>query len=128
MSVIAFLISLNAYAAATSPDSYAPPELKPAPSCVCPASGERPDVTFSGYVVDAEVTLGADRRSVEDRMATIFDVEWSSDGEVEGRTRVFHNSDPATCGVSFDYGKKYSIAARWSDGELETDKCLMAAG
>lgn len=127
MSVFAFLLFLNAFAASTSSDPYAPPEVLKAPSCVCPASTERPDVTFSGYVVDAEVTLGADRRSVEDRMATIFDVDWSSDGELEGRTRLFHNTSPASCGVSFDYGKKYSVAARWYDGELETDKCLMRA-
>lgn len=126
MSLIAFLLSLNAFGADNSP-SYAPPEIRTPPSCVCPASSEPPDVTFSGYVVDAEVTLGSNRRSVEDRMATIFDVEQSSDGELEGRTRLWHNADPATCGVSFDYGKKYSVAARWSGDELETDKCLMRA-
>ena len=127
MSVFVFLLSLNAFAASAGQDPYAAPEIRSAPSCVCPASTEYPDVTFSGYVVDAEVTLGADRLSVEDRMATIFDVDWSSDGEIEGRTRLYHNSSPAACGVSFDYGKKYSVAARWSDGELETDKCLMRA-
>lgn len=124
MSFIAFLLSLNAFGADNSPP-YAPPEIKKPPSCVCPAASAPPDVTFSGYVVDAEVTLGADRRSVEDRMATIFDVDWSSDGDFEGRTRLWHNADPATCGVSFDYGKKYTVAARRSGDELETDKCLM---
>ncbi|WP_425409736.1 hypothetical protein [Hyphococcus sp.] len=125
MSSIAFFLSLGAAGFAAQTDPAAPPELKTAPACVCPAPSEAPDVTFSGYVVDAKITLGADRRSVKDRMATIFDVKSSSDGDIEGRTSLWHTTSAETCGVSFDYGKKYSVAARWSDGELETDKCLM---
>lgn len=127
MSLIAFILALNINAS-LDPDPYAPPEIKQLPSCVCPSTLERPDVLFSGYVIDAEVVLGSDRRSVEDRMATIFDVKWSNDGEVEGRTRLWHTTSAEACGVSFDYGKKYSVAARWAeDGGLETDRCLMRA-
>jgi len=127
MSFIAFILALNINAS-LDPDPYAPPEIKELPSCVCPSTRERPDLMFSGYVVDAEVMLGSDRRSVEDRMATIFDVSWSNDGDIEGETRLWHPTSAETCGVSFDYGKKYSVAARWSGGgELETDKCLMRA-
>jgi hypothetical protein len=89
MSLIAFILALNSNASLAQ-DPYAPPELKQLPACVCPSPQERPDVMFSGYVIDAEVTLGSDRRSVEDRMATIFDVKWSDDGELEGRTRLWH--------------------------------------
>ena len=127
MSFLSFAISLKALAAIDTPP-YEPPELREAPQCVCPATREYPDVTFTGYVVDAEVRLGSDRRSIEDRMATIFDVKFSNDDGVEGRTRLWHTTSEAACGVNFDYGKKYSIAARWSeDGDLETDRCLMRA-
>ena len=83
-------------------------------------------MTFSGYVIDAKVTLGADRRSIEDRMATIFDVKYSDDSTISGRTPVWHDVSAENCGITFDYGKKYSVMARWGEnGELETDRCLM---
>jgi hypothetical protein len=94
-------------------------------SCVCPARSIA-DVTFTGYVIDAKVILGADRRSVEDRMATIFDVKYSDDSKIHDRTPVWHNVSEEFCGITFDYGKKYQVHARWGDnGELETDQCLM---
>ncbi len=128
MSILAFALAAGALSAAQDLDRYAPPEVRQAPACVCPASRETPEVVFSGFVVDAEVTLGADRRSVEDRMATVFDVKSSNNGDVDGRTRLWHTTAPSSCGVTFDYGKKYSVAARRSDdGDLETDKCLMRA-
>ncbi|WP_428410217.1 hypothetical protein [Hyphococcus sp.] len=111
--------------AAQSADPYAPPEIRKYSECTCPADASH-EVTLSGYVVDAKIILGADRRSVEDRMATIFDVKSSSDASVSGRTAVWHNIDEDACGVSFDYGKKYTVYARRDDdGELETDSCLM---
>lgn len=107
-------------------DPYAPPPvIGEISQCNCAARASA-DVTISGYVIDAEVTLGADRLSVEDRMATIFDVSSSSDPKFSGRTRVWHNVDRDYCGVTFNYGKKYSVPARYDDnGELETDSCLM---
>ncbi len=133
MSMIAVFLSLSAFMAASEvpgpnlvPDLTEVPERNAVDSCVCPASIEQAEVSFSGYVIDAEVILGSDRRSVEDHMATIFDVKWSSNGDIKGRTRLWHTTSPASCGVSFDYGKKYSVAARWSEeGDLETDACLM---
>lgn len=109
-----------------SSDAYnAPPVLKKYSDCTCPADVS-PDITLSGYVIDAKVILGADRRSVEDRMATIFDVKTSDDSSVTGRTAVWHTTSEDSCGVSFDYGKKYTVYARRDDeGELETDSCLM---
>ena len=120
--MFAFLISL----ALQTPDPYTPPPtLYGAPSCTCPATGDS-DLTVTGFVIDAEVILGADRRSVEDRMATIFDVTSSSDSSVSGRTKIWHNVSEASCGVTFDYGRKYSVPARYDeDGALETDSCLM---
>ena len=111
--------------AAQGADPYAAPEIKKFSDCTCPADASA-DVTLSGYVIDAKVILGADGRSVEDRMATIFDVKSSNDSSISGRTAVWHSIDEDSCGVSFDYGKKYTVRARWSDNEeLETDACLM---
>ncbi len=102
-----------------------PETLQEQSDCTCPADASH-EVTLSGYVVDAKIILGADRRSVEDRMATIFDVSSSSDGSISGRTAVWHAIEEDSCGVSFDYGKKYTVYARRDDaGELETDSCLM---
>ncbi len=123
MTLFALLLSM----ALQSADPYAPPPLlgQDESDCACPAGSEA-DVTVSGYVIDAKVILGADRRSVEDRMATIFDVADSSDPDISGRTAVWHTVDEDSCGVTFDYGKKYSVPARYNDdGELETDSCLM---
>lgn len=118
------IVLLLAVVAQDADLTYAPPIRKPPSDCTCPAN-VRSDVVFSGYVVDAEMRLAADKLSVEDRMATVFDVKESNDGDVSGRTRVWHDVSEAKCGVSFDYGKKYTVAARRNDeGELETDQCL----
>lgn len=121
MSMIALMMSMVVRAA----DPYiAPPKLHGEPTCSC-SGNERPDVTFTGYVIDAKVILGADRRSVEERMATIFDVKYSDDSKVRDRTPVWHNVSEEFCGITFDYGKKYEVHARWGEnGELETDQCL----
>ena len=59
-------------------------------------------------------------------MATIFDVEKSSNGDYSGRTKIWHDVSEKSCGVTFDYGRKYSVPARINeDGELETDQCLL---
>ncbi len=112
--------------AGQAPDLTEPPKLKEVTqSCVCP-SRVSADVTFKGFVIDAKVILGSDRRSVEDRMATIFDVNYSDDSKVTGATPVWHHVSESACGVTFDYGKNYTVAARWGEnGELETDQCLM---
>lgn len=122
MTMFAFLLSM----ALQAPSPYTPPPTIPGrPACECPANVS-PDVTVSGYVVDAQVVLGADRRSVEERMATIFDVTQASDPSIGGRTKVWHNVSEESCGVTFDYGRKYSVPARYDEnGELETDSCLM---
>ncbi len=75
-------------------------------------------------MVDAEVTLSADGLSPADRQATIFNVT-SSSTDIEGRTRIWHATKPSQCGVTFDYGKKYSVVARETAEGFETDACLM---
>lgn len=120
------VVLLLAFMAQGAGDLTAPPKLKEfSEECVCPADIE-PDVTLTGYVIDAQIILGADRRSVEDRMATIFDVKSSSSSKISGETKVWHNVSEQACGVTFDYGKKYTVAARYDEeNELETDSCLM---
>ena len=105
-----------------------PPQLrKPAsPQCVCAVEGDTDNITLEGLVVDAEVTLAPDRRSTNARQATIFDVARASEQGVRGRTRVWHTTVIEQCGVAFDYGRRYTVAARRTEtGDLETDECLM---
>lgn len=120
---------LAAFAAAQiSPaDLAAPPPLyperRPRPACACPAEAPANLTAIEGLVVDAEVTLGADGRSVNDRQATIFEV--ASGINPGGRVKIWHSTIEAQCGVTFEYGRKYKIVARQDDeGLLETDACL----
>jgi len=127
-------VTLAASSAVYAADGYstAAPKAKPAPTirakCLCPAPVEGAIVRLEGLVVDAELTLGPDGRTANDRQATIFEI-WRSDGaEVSGRTKVWHSADTEACGVIFDYGRKYQLAARKNEaGELETDACVMRA-
>jgi|GEM_PF-6326712 len=97
----------------------------PGKTCECPDAREPGIIILEGLIVDAEVTLGPDRRSINDRQATIIDVAKSGDG-VKGRTRVWHTTSEETCGVTFDYGRTYKIPVRETeDGDFETDQCLM---
>ena len=95
-------------------------------SCANKTDGER--VNFTGIVTDAELMLGADRRSTQPRQATIFRVLKGGGENVPDPAKVWHVTDPANCGVTFDYGKRYEIVAVENDrGELETSYCVMPA-
>ena len=92
--------------------------------CRCPDQDETAFIILKGVVVDAEVTLSPDGLSAADRQATIINVSGSNDG-AKGRTKIWHSTKEVQCGVNFDYGKKYSIAARKTEKGFETDACLM---
>lgn len=101
-------------------------KVRRAPSCQCPAEPEEGVFIVEGLVVDAEVTLGADGLSVNDRQTTVFDVSKAPEADLKGRTRIWHTTKLPKCGVTFDYGLKYRVAVRkLEDGSLETDECLM---
>lgn len=92
--------------------------------CRCPNRDEPFFAILKGIVIDAEVTLSADGLSPADRQATIFNVT-STTRDVKGRTRIWHRTNIAKCGVNFDYGKKYLVVVRRTDQGFETDECLM---
>ena len=97
--------------------------------CRCPQSAEEEAITFTGYASDAQLTLGADGRSVEARQATLFRVAKKPDASFPDPAKIWHVTDPAKCGVKFDYGKRYVVTAvKKPDGEYETNYCLMKAG
>jgi hypothetical protein len=107
--------------------AFAQPEMKTPPSkcrCAAPAAGEE-DVVFKGLVVDAEMTVDASGVAVEPRQATIFRLIRAVKGEVSGPVKVWHVTNPDKCGVTFDYGKEYTVIARKKNNALETDFCLM---
>lgn len=100
--------------------------IDPYALCACSQADERPRVAFTGYATDAELTLGEDGRSAEERQATIFRVTKGRSADVPELAKVWHVTDPAKCGVKFDYGKRYDVAAvKREDGALETDWCKM---
>ncbi len=121
-----FMTALGAQSAQEGVLGAAPVIRKaPGKTCQCPERREPGVIILEGLVVDAEVTLGPDGRSINDRQATIIDVVKSSD-DVKGRTRIWHTTSEESCGVTFDYGKTYIIPVRKTeDGALETDRCLM---
>ncbi|WP_411818944.1 hypothetical protein ABFZ85_07735 [Hyphococcus formosus] len=121
MNVIVLLLT-----AVQALDPYAPPEIRKIPTCTCPSTPEAGVIRLDGYVIDAEMTLAPDGLNTNDRMATIFDVKSSNDPSYSGRTRVWHETTEDKCGITFDYGRKYSVTVRVIDGDqLETDRCLM---
>ena len=112
----------------TAQELSAPPTtVKKAQSCFCPSQIEADLVTMNGLVVGAEVTLAPDRLSTNERQATIFDIASADQSGINGRTKIWHVTSAAKCGVTFDYGKTYRVVARLTEtGEYETDRCLMA--
>ncbi len=111
----------------------APPKLNRARAILCScAKATAPDYLLNGLVVDAELVLAADKRSAEDRQATIFNILSAMENgepiDINGRTKIFHGTNTNECGVRFDYGKQYMVYARKNeDGAYETDYCLMNA-
>jgi len=101
-------------------------EVDPYALCSCANKTEGERVTFIGVVTDAELTLGADRRSAQPRQATIFRVLKGAGEKVSDPAKVWHVTDPSKCGVTFDYGKRYEVVAIENEkGDLETSYCVM---
>ncbi len=100
--------------------------IDPYALCACPQTDDRTRVAFTGYATDAELTLGEDGRSAGARQATIFRVTKGRSAEIPELAKVWHVTNPAKCGVKFDYGKRYDVTAiRRDDGSLETNWCEM---
>lgn len=119
----ALLIQSSAADLAAPPPRYREGALEP--RCVCTDEPPTGLITLEGLVVDAEVTLAPGGLSTNDRQATIFDVAQSSKGDIKGRTRVWHSTVAAQCGVTFNYGQRYTITTRRLEEDgLETDACL----
>lgn len=99
-----------------------PPTPDPYAQCMCKDVAKDDIVrSFIGVVVDAQLFLGTDGKSVTDRQATIFRI---IDGEKSETVKVFHPTEPARCGLQFDYGKEYKINVRKNAKVIETDYCI----
>ena len=100
--------------------------IDPYALCSCARAEEGTRVEFTGVASDAQMTLGADGRSAEPRQATIFKVLRGKSADVSDPAKVWHVTDPAKCGVKFDYGKRYDVVAlKKPNGDLETSYCVM---
>jgi hypothetical protein len=129
LSSLAAAAVLLAVAEGSAPD-FRPPPLPRNPLCVCTDRRRASDVMFAGYVVDAEVRAKKDGTGVEPRQATVFRLRQVMIGDVvpEGDAntiRVWHTTDPRSCGVRFDYGQLYVVKARKKKDALETDACML---
>jgi hypothetical protein len=120
---IVFLLPSIAFAQASPSARHKEPTIRYS-GCRCADQTEAALIILEGITVDAEVTLSADGLSPADRQATIFNITSSSAG-IKGRTKIRHATSEKNCGVTFDYGRKYKIAARETEDGLETDQCLM---
>lgn len=115
-------------AEARSADALSTPpiQIRKTPECTCSDEIDDSALILQGLVVDAELRLGADGRSPDERQATIFDVKPANSLDIKGRTRIWHSTNSQQCGLTFDYGLQYSLAVRRTeDGAFETDACLM---
>lgn len=100
--------------------------IDPYALCSCANAEKGATVAFTGIASDAQVILGEDGRSAEARQATIFRVLRGKSADVPDLAKVWHVTNPAKCGVKFDYGKRYDVVAlKKANGELETSYCVM---
>lgn len=100
-------------------------KVDPYALCSCAAVDENSIVRFTGTASDAEMTLGPDGLSANARQATIFRVVKGESDATPNPAKVWHVTNPAKCGISFDYGKRYEVIAVKKDGALETNWCVM---
>ncbi len=114
----------EAPAIADAPEITEPPKPDPYAKCVCEDVDAAAVISFVGIVSDAQVLLGKDGRSPADRQATIFRVVKTYKGEVSNPAKVWHMTAAEKCGVTFDYGKRYTVTAIAVGDGLETNWCL----
>ncbi|MBB5517480.1 hypothetical protein [Amphiplicatus metriothermophilus] len=127
-----FAICLAAAQAGSLGDLAAPPPLpnrpEPAIRCACPQDAPEEKIVFTGIVVDAELRVDASGRAVQPRQATVFRLIRADDPALKTPVKVWHPIESERCGLSFDYGRQYTLAARRTEkGALETDQCLLRA-
>ena len=121
------LLSMMAMAQDAGDLTSPPISIRKGPECTCPEEAGQEVLRLRGLVVDAEITLAPDGRSPNERQATIFDIKPNNQGDIEGRTRIWHSTKKSSCGLTFDYGLQYSLIVRRTEEDaLETDACLMA--
>jgi hypothetical protein len=106
------------------PQLRTPPKGDPYAKCVCEEVDPASLVSFTGIVSDAQVLLGEDGRSPAEKQATIFRVVKTLKGDVSSPAKIWHLTAPEKCGVTFDYGKRYTVVAMQSGDTLETSWCI----
>ncbi|MBI1391144.1 MAG: hypothetical protein GC152_00250 [Alphaproteobacteria bacterium] len=122
------MLSIVAIAAMiqSSPDTT-PPQLireDDYASCACPSSAPDDIIEIDGVVRDAELRLAPNGKSVLPEQATVFTVISASDESISGTVKVHHSTEPAKCGLAFDYGKRYLVRAVRKGDRLTSSYCL----
>ncbi len=96
--------------------------------CTCPETPPKGVIEISGLPKDAQLALAPDGRSVLREQTTIFSVLRSSSPDIKGEVGVWHSTNPKDCGVSYDYGRRYTVRIVRRNDRLETDYCLAPNG
>ena len=122
--IFAGLLALFSIAQAHAADLDPAPRQR-APKCRCDMSAGQDVFTFTGVVTGAELVLDDKGASVDPRQATIFSVNGAAGLGLKNPVQIWHVTDPDNCGVSFDYGKEYTVIVRKAGKEFETNLCLM---
>jgi hypothetical protein len=96
----------------------------PASACSC-ARNPTADGLFASHAAIFTGTVRAVQTIAPGQSVTTFVVSEPFKGVRRGETiNIYHRSDSsAACGVGFDYGKGYTLAAAWHDGHLWTSQC-----
>ena len=92
--------------------------------CGCSADQREWDAEFTGIVTDADLRLAPDGRSTLPRQGTIFDVVRSDHPDIADSVKVWHLTDPKSCGVQFAYGRRSRVRVRAVADGWETDWCV----
>ena len=114
-----FLLPMALQASADAP-------RRPDPYLYCGCSEERKkwEFEFTGIVTDADLRLAPGGRSTLPRQGTIFDIVRSDKSDLGETIKVWHLTDPKSCGVSFAYGRRARVRVRSAEDGWETDYCI----
>jgi hypothetical protein len=121
------LISLLVFAALGVFGAVAGP-ASPACACSCAPAEEaeytaRASLVFDGTVVKIDEPRGGPARSSLDPIEVTFVVGTVHKGTADRRITLETARSEASCGFSFDGGRRYKVYARTVDGVLTTGLC-----
>ncbi|HYZ92027.1 MAG TPA: hypothetical protein VFA34_06480 [Actinomycetota bacterium] len=84
---------------------------------------QRAAVVFVGKAIERHDPSEGDYQSSADPIHWTFDVESTQKGTTTRKQIVSSSRDEASCGFTFEIGKRYQVFASKTNGELRTSLC-----